>query len=145
MPRGCRHVSRIGYASDETGSAMQMSVPLPIGGVRLDGGFAAPEVLDFLESQPGLEYVVNMASNKVLDRRVEPAMAARRLSEESGKTEHVYGDFRYKTEKTWQYKRRIIDKAEVVHHPGRDPKDNPRFVITNMKQMPQWTCEEVYG
>ena len=113
--------------------------------VRLDGGFAAPEVLDFLGRHPRLEYVVNMASNKVLDRMVEPAMIkARRLSKESGKTEHVYGEFRYKTAKTWEYERRIIYKAEVVRYPGRDPKDNPRFVITNMKQTPQWIYEEIY-
>jgi len=31
--------------------------------VRLDGGFAAPEVLEFLDSQPRVEYVVNLASN----------------------------------------------------------------------------------
>ena len=58
--------------------------------VRLDGGFAAPEVLDFLDCQPFLEYAINMASNKVLDRLVEPAMrTARRLSKESGETEHT--------------------------------------------------------
>src|SRR5437016_384039 len=42
--------------------------------VRLDGGFAAPEVLEFLDGQPRVEYVVNLASNAVLDRLVEPAM-----------------------------------------------------------------------
>jgi hypothetical protein len=31
--------------------------------VRLDGGFATPEVLEFLDEQEDLEYVVNMASN----------------------------------------------------------------------------------
>jgi spore coat polysaccharide biosynthesis protein SpsF (cytidylyltransferase family) len=113
--------------------------------VRLDGGFADPAVLDFLDSQKRVEYVVNMASNKVLNRMVEPALAkARTLSQASGKTEHVYGEFRYKTKKTWRHKRRIIYKAEVVRHPGRDPKDNPRFVITNLKQKPQWVYEEVY-
>jgi Transposase DDE domain group 1 len=113
--------------------------------VRLDGGFAAPEVLDFLDSQERLQYVVNMASNKALNRKAGPALAqARRLSKASGKTEHVYGEFRYKTKKTWKHKRRIIYKAEVVRHPGRDPKDNPRFVITNMQQKPQWIYEEVY-
>jgi hypothetical protein len=113
--------------------------------VRLDGGFATPEVLGFLDCQPFLEYVVNMASNKVLDRLVEPAMrTARRLSKESGETEHIYGEFRYKTKKTWRYKRRILYKAEVVRHPDRDPKDNPRFVVTNMKQSPRWLYEEVY-
>ena len=27
---------------------------------------------------------------------------------------------------------------------GKEPKDNPRFVITNMKQTPQWIYEKVY-
>jgi hypothetical protein len=107
--------------------------------VRLDGGFAAPEVLEFLDRQPRVEYVVNLASNAVLDRLVEPAMrTARRLSKKSGQTEHVYGEFRYKTKKTWKYERRILYKAEVTRHPNRDAKDNPRFVVTNMKQSPQW-------
>ena len=113
--------------------------------VRLDGGFTAPEVLAFLDDQPRLEYVVTIASNKVLDRLVEPAMReARRLSKESGETEHIYGEFRYKTQKSWKYKRRIIYKAEVTRHPTRDPKDNPRFVVTNMRQSPQWLYEDVY-
>jgi len=113
--------------------------------VRLDGGFAAPEVFDFLDGQPHLEYLVNMASNPVLDRMVEQAMrTARGLSKESGETEHIYGEFRYKTKKTWEYKRRIIYKAEVTRHPDRDPKDNPRFVVTNMKQSSKWLYEKVY-
>ena len=28
-------------------------------------------------------------------------------------------------------------KAEVVRHPGRDPKNNPRFVITNLATLPR--------
>ena len=113
--------------------------------VRLDGGFATAEVLDFLDGQPGLESVVNMASNQVLDRMVEPAMVTARLrSQASGRTEHVYGELSYKTKKTWEKERRIIYKAEVVRHPERDPKDNPRFVVTNMKQSPRWICENVY-
>jgi hypothetical protein len=106
--------------------------------VRLDGSFASPLVLGFLDYQPFLEYVVNMTSNKVWDRLVEPAMrTVSRLWKESGETEHIYGEFRYKTKKTWRYKRRILYKAEVVRHPDRDPKDNPRFVVTNMKLL---TC-----
>ncbi len=59
-----------------------------------------------------------MGSNPVLDRMVEQAMrTARGLSKESGETEHIYGEFRYKTKKTWEYKRRIIYKAEVTRHP----------------------------
>jgi len=113
--------------------------------VRLDGGFASPGVLDFLDGQPDLEYAVNMASNKVLDRLVEGALrTARRLSRQSGETEHVYGELRYKTKKSWKHKRRVIYKAEVVRHPSREPKDNPRFVVTNMKQSPKWLYEKVY-
>ncbi len=86
-----------------------------------------------------------MGSNPVLDRMVERAMrTARGLSQESGETEHIYGEFRYKTKKTWEYKRRILYKAEVTRHPDRDPKDNPRFVVTNMKQRPKWLYEKVY-
>src|SRR5258705_4740613 len=49
--------------------------------VRLDGGFASPQVLDFLDCEPKVEYLVNMASNAVLKRKAELAMKrARRAS-----------------------------------------------------------------
>src|ERR1700687_2753693 len=112
--------------------------------VRLDGGFAHPDLLDFLEAEPNLEYVIAMAKNAVLKRKAKPAMRqARRLSRKSGKTEHVYGEAKYAA-RTWPQQRRIIIKAEVVRAEDKKPKDNPRFVITNMKQSPQWLYEEVY-
>ena len=46
--------------------------------------------------------------------------------------------------RTWPHQRRILIKAEVVRADGKEPKDNPRFVITNMKQSPQWIYEKVY-
>src|SRR6202522_1750783 len=68
--------------------------------VRLDGGFACPEVLDFLDAQPKLEYVVAMAKNAVLKRVAESGMRrARELSRGSGKTEHIYGEVRYQAGK----------------------------------------------
>ena len=113
--------------------------------VRLDGGFAAPEVLDFLDSEPKVEYLVNFAANAVLERKAESAMQrARRASESSQQTAHVYGACQYRTRKTWPWKRRVIYKAEVVRAEGKKPKDNPRFVVTNMKQTPRWLYEEVY-
>src|SRR5256886_10219179 len=58
--------------------------------VRLDGGFAHPAVLDFLDAQPKLEYVVAMAKNAVLKRVAETGMRrVRQLSRRSGKTEHL--------------------------------------------------------
>jgi hypothetical protein len=112
--------------------------------VRLDGGFAHPAVLEFLDAQPRLEYVVAMAKNTVLKRVAKTGMRrARELSRRSGKTEHIYGEARYKAGK-WPGQRRVIIKAEVVCAPDKDPKDNPHFVITNMKQSPQWIYEKVY-
>ncbi len=113
--------------------------------VRLDGGFAVPEVLYFLDCEPKVEYLVNLPSNCVLDRKAESDMKrARRQSKASGQTEHVYGECQYRTRKTWPWKRRVIYKAEVVRAEGKKPKDNPRFVVTNMKQSSQWLYEEVY-
>ena len=113
--------------------------------VRLDGGFASPKVLDFLDCEPKVEYLVNLAANAVLKRKAESVMKrARRASEISGQTEHVYGECRYATRKTWPWKRRVIYKAEVVRAANKEPKDNPRFVVTNLKQSPQWIYEKIY-
>jgi hypothetical protein len=104
--------------------------------VRLDGGFANPEVLDFLEGA-AVEYVVAMASNARLVKRVRRLMGrARMRSKASGETAALFGETRYAA-RTWRRKRRIVMKAEVVRHPGRDPKNNPRFVITNLADPPE--------
>ena len=82
--------------------------------VRLDGGFAGPEVLDFLEAQPGVAYVVAMAKNAVLLRLAERAMRqARQWSTTSGQTEHLYGEGRYAAQSWHGRMRRVIFKAEV--------------------------------
>jgi hypothetical protein len=112
--------------------------------VRLDGGFANPELLAFLDAEAGVEYVVAMASNAVLNRKAEEAMqVACLLAGLTDQTEHVYGEARYAAG-SWKQERRVILKAEVVRAEDKAPKDNPRFVITNMKQTPQWLYEEVY-
>src|SRR6266542_3896445 len=77
-------------------------------------------------------------------RRAEPTMGeARTQSEASGQTEHVYTEARYAA-RTWPHERRIVIKAEVVRLPGREPRDNPRFVITNLRQTPRFVYERVY-
>jgi len=111
--------------------------------VRLDGGFAAPELFDFLEGQR-VEYVVAMAKNAVLEAFAEPLMKqARKLSKQSGETAHLYGECRYAAG-SWDDERRVIFKAEVVRHPGRKPKDNPRFVVTNINRVPKNVYEKIY-
>jgi hypothetical protein len=112
--------------------------------VRLDGGFAGPEMFDYLESEPRLEYEVGMGRNSVLAGKAKKLMEeARKLSGKSGQTEHVYGECRYAA-KSWSHKRRVIIKAEVVRNPDRAPKENPRFVVTNKKQSPRFIYEKEY-
>jgi hypothetical protein len=112
--------------------------------VRLDGGFANPELLAFLDGEAGVEYVVAMAGNAVLNRKAEEDMqVARLLASLTDRTEHVYGEAIYAAG-SWSHERRILIKAEVVRAEGKDAKDNPRFVITNMRQSPQWLYEQVY-
>lgn len=108
--------------------------------VRLDGGFGAPAVLDFLDAA-GVEYVVGLAATKPLKQRARRALgSARRQFREQGETVSVFGDTLFKTKTTWPQRRRVIYKAEVVQLPGREPKDNVRFVVTNLSQRP----EDVY-
>ena len=38
----------------------------------------------------------------------------------------------------------MIIKADVVWHEGREPRDHPRFVITNLRQTPGWVDTHVY-
>ena len=104
--------------------------------VRLDGGFANPKLFAFFERH-GLEYVVAMASNTRLEKRARRLMGkARMLSKATGQTAHLYGETRYAAT-SWKRKRRVIIKAEVVRHPGRAPKNNPRFVVTNLPHTPE--------
>ena len=111
--------------------------------VRFDGGFAAPQIFAFLERER-VEYVVAMANNQVLQRRAARLMGtARRLSRETGATAHLYSECRYAAG-TWEKRRRVVIKAEVVRHPGREPKNNPRFVVTNLKHSPRHLYTAIY-
>jgi len=110
--------------------------------VRLDGGFATPAILDYLEFEQ-VEYVVGMPGNPRLEKRAQRLMGKVRMrSRASGKTETLFGETLYAA-KTWSHRRRIIIKAEVVRFPGRDPKNNERFVITNLRDKPE-SVYEIY-
>ncbi len=111
--------------------------------VRLDGGFATPELFEFFDIV-GVDYVVAMAKNKVLERKVDLDMiVARVLSDATNETEHVYTDFTYAAG-TWERERRVVCKAEVVRLEGREPRLNARFVVTNLPHTPKWIYERVY-
>ena len=110
---------------------------------RLDGGYAYPEMFDYLEGER-VEYIIAMAGNSILATHAEPWMKrARSLSVNSAQTEHVYGECRYAA-KSWSRERRVIIKAEVVCIEGREPRDNARFVVTNLGAGPKHLYENVY-
>jgi len=119
---------------------LRVAFPAATFRVRLDGGFASTKLFTFLEREQ-IEYVVAMASNRRLEKRARRLMGrARVLSGQTGETAHLYGETRYAAKK-WTRKRRVIIKAEVVRHPGRTPKNNPRFVVTNLTTRPQAVYE----
>jgi hypothetical protein len=111
--------------------------------VRLDGGFAAPEIFDELEAA-GVEYIVAMAKNAVLETVAEPHLIPLRPEvAATHATATSYHDTRYQAG-TWTVPRRVVIKAEVVWHHGREARDNPRFVVTNLRQTPEWIYTHVY-
>jgi hypothetical protein len=121
-------------------TTLRAAFPTAILRVRLDGGFASNPLFAFLEAA-GVEYVVGMPGNGRLDKRIQRLMGqARMRSKTTGGTEQLYGQTRYAA-KTWSRQRRIVMKAEVVRHPGRTPKNNPRFVVTNLVDEPQAVYE----
>ena len=111
--------------------------------IRLDSGFSGPELYEFFEAEK-IDYVVGMAKNPVLERLAEPLMAEVRTDFEAlQQTTHRYTECAYQAG-SWSHERRVVIKAEVAAHFGRKPKDNPRFVVTNLKTTPRHIYEAVY-
>ena len=46
---------------------------------------------------------------------------------------------------SWVRERRVIVKAEVTHHPGGAPRDNPRYVVTNLEGRPEAIYCRIYA
>ena len=116
--------------------------------VRLDGAYATPDVFEWLENEGRVEYVVNMGKNEVLKREAEALLRQARLKAAlSGESERVFGEIQYSAG-TWKgVTRRAVVKAEVTidpRDPGKGMKDNPRFVITNLRASPEHVYCENY-
>lgn len=111
--------------------------------LRLDAGFTGSELYEFFEAHR-LKYIVCMSKNDVLLRHAEPLMAPLREAIERGEApQAVYGESRYQA-REWQRERRVIIKAGFAFHPGRDPKENPRFIITKLTQSPRHIYQRIY-
>jgi hypothetical protein len=93
--------------------------------------------LDDLE----VEYIVGYAQNNVLLRLSAPwRYWAQFLAIARDRPTQFFGSFAYKS-RSWTDPRRIVVKAEVTHLENREPRENPRFVVTNSTR----ASEEVYG
>ena len=110
--------------------------------IRLDSGFTGPELYTFFEAQ-GLEYVVGMGKNSVLLKLAEPAMDIVRADVDNDIETVCYDEARYAAV-SWPHKRRGIVKGQITYHENRKPKENPRFVMTNIKGSPQHIYEKIY-
>lgn len=111
--------------------------------VRLDAGFSGPELYEFFEAQR-LEYVVCMGKNPVLAGLAEPLMSGLRADMAAGEAaDPRYGEARYRA-RSWSRARRLIIRAGIAIHAGRPARDNPRFLITNIKGWPKAIYERIY-
>ena len=111
--------------------------------VRADAGFADAKLLAFLDAAE-VDYVLGLAGNRRLDKRVRRLLGrARMQARTTGETATLYGETRYAARR-WDRKRRIIMKAEVLCYPGRSRKDNPRFLVTNLPHRPATVYTRLY-
>jgi hypothetical protein len=111
--------------------------------VRADAGFADAKLLAFLDVVD-VEYVLGLAGNQRLDKRVRRLLGrARMQARTTGVTATLYGETRYAARR-WNRKRRIIMKAEVLCYPGRARKDNSRFLVTNLPHRPATVYARIY-
>jgi hypothetical protein len=101
--------------------------------LRADSAFAVPELLDCLEAG-GLKYVIAMSSNSRLAQASAALMKqARRQQRATKQKATLYGERLYQAN-SWARQRRVVFKAEVVTHPGRQPRDNERYAVTNLSR-----------
>ncbi len=106
--------------------------------LRADSGFCRWKMLRWCEKQ-GVHYVVGLAKNNRLTTLSKEWMEEARASFETTKVKvRLFGELNYKAG-TWDKKRRVIVKAE-----HSDKGSNPRYILTNMEDAPQWLYDSVY-
>lgn len=96
--------------------------------LREDSGFSSPKPYNYCKRE-GLFFAIGVATNKVLERKIEKYLTkARQLFEEGNQeTVKLYVSFRYKAE-SWDRQQRIAAKIEINKH-----GEEIRYVATNIK------------
>jgi len=107
--------------------------------LRLDGGFAGPQMFDYLDSVPRLEYVCGLAKNAVLARKAEPLLvAARKLAQLTNQSARVFGECNYQAQ-SWEQARRVNHQSRDRLQPAwraerqsalcrHQPTQTPKFI-----------------
>lgn len=108
--------------------------------IRGDSGFCRWKMLRWCDRH-GVDYVIGLAKNKVLERLAGPLMLlASQQFEQSKQKQRIFGEFSYAAG-TWDKERRTLAKAE------HDQKGaNPRFVVVSpgIGGEPQALYEQLY-
>lgn len=95
--------------------------------IRADSGFCRDWLMSWCENND-IGYVLGLARNKRLTRMLGNHMAqARAEHQHTGLAARRFGDFSYRTRKSWSGTRRVIGKAEYLAK-----GENPRFIVTNL-------------
>ena len=112
--------------------------------LRADSAYARSELFNWLEEQR-IGYDIAMAANRVLNREVEEALpVVRDLAQRQNETTAFFFQFAYQAG-TWRQPRRLLAKVEVVVTPGKEPRDNLRYVVTTDPGTPQHGFTRYYG
>jgi hypothetical protein len=107
--------------------------------IRGDSGFCREPIMNWIEKQEGVFYLVGLARNKRLYKRIRKELGkVKNVYEKTYKTNRIFKDFTYKTLKSWSKRRRVIGKAEYG-----SKGENPRFVVTNLKKK-HFGAQELY-
>ena len=97
--------------------------------VRGDSGFCREDIMDWCERN-GVDYVLGLARNDRLARRIDKALRkSRRRHAATGKASRRFRELRYRTRKSWSRTRRVVAKAEWLAKGA-----NPRFVATSLSR-----------
>jgi hypothetical protein len=113
---------------------------------RADSGFCRWKMLRWCDRND-VGYVVGLAKNKRLEPLAKEAMdQAAELFRQAGdgKPQRVFTEFLYAAG-TWDKQRRVIAKAEYLGGEGHGkPKENHRFIVTNLQEEGQLLYEQFY-
>jgi hypothetical protein len=106
--------------------------------LRADSGFCREELLAWCETN-GVDYVFGFARNQRLRRSIGRAMQrAKQEHRRTGKPARVFGEFAYRTKKSWSRARRVVAKAEQI-----EGKENPRYLVTSLGKE-AWPAQKLY-